>query len=156
MGSTSTSEFQRSQTTKSIRVSELGLPGAEEKSVLPTGGDQDLREFCRLERQERSCYALVRMGSAIIGSAATTMGCACFLLPCELHIFFKIGAVVCGVTLYALVFSLLPLPALLVVLGPTNKRASTSLLDVCYKLAKLEEVDGDASRAHKHHILNFP
>merc|ERR1712194_248794 len=39
-------------------------------------------------------------------------------LPCQLQIFSKIGAVVCGVTLYALLYTLFPLPTLLMTLGP--------------------------------------
>lgn len=70
------------------------------------------------ERFERSRYALERIGGSIVGSALTTIGCACFLLPCTMHIFFKLGAVVCGVTIYAVIFSLIPLPAVLMCFGP--------------------------------------
>lgn len=35
-----------------------------------------------------------------------------------MHVFFKLGAVVCGVTVYAVLFSLVPLPAVLMCFGP--------------------------------------
>eukprot|EP00439_Symbiodinium_sp_Y106_P036328 s6179_g4.t1 len=70
------------------------------------------------ERFERSKYALERIGGSIVGSALTTIGSACFLLPCTMHVFFKLGAVVCGVTAYAVVFALVPLPAVLMCFGP--------------------------------------
>mmetsp|Transcript_18194 Transcript_18194/g.31952 ORF Transcript_18194/g.31952 Transcript_18194/m.31952 type:complete len:1478 (+) Transcript_18194:76-4509(+) len=70
------------------------------------------------ERFERAKYALERIGGSIVGSALTTMGSACFLLPCVMHVFFKLGAVVCGVTFYAVVFALIPLPAILMCIGP--------------------------------------
>lgn len=58
------------------------------------------------------------MGGAVVGSALTTVGCAVFLLLCQLVIFTKIGAVVAGVTCFAIVYALLPLPALLMIIGP--------------------------------------
>jgi len=70
------------------------------------------------ERFARTKYALERMGGAVVGSACTTVGCAAFLLPCQLVIFTKIGAVVMAVTLYAIIYTVLPLPALLMIMGP--------------------------------------
>eukprot|EP00931_Biecheleriopsis_adriatica_P048929 TRINITY_DN28282_c0_g1_i1.p1 TRINITY_DN28282_c0_g1~~TRINITY_DN28282_c0_g1_i1.p1 ORF type:complete len:1528 (+),score=231.61 TRINITY_DN28282_c0_g1_i1:25-4608(+) len=70
------------------------------------------------ERFERAKYALTRIGGSIVGSALTTIGSSIFLLPCSFHIFFKLGAVVCGVTIYAVIFALVPLPAVLMFIGP--------------------------------------
>merc|ERR1712228_113182 len=58
------------------------------------------------------------MGGAVVGSSLTTVGCAAFLLPCQLAIFTKIGSVVMAVTVFAILYTLLPLPALLMACGP--------------------------------------
>lgn len=70
------------------------------------------------ERIERAQFALKRIGSSVFGSALTTIGCAGFLIPCEIVIFMKIGSIVVAVTTLAVVFALLPLPALLMIVGP--------------------------------------
>jgi len=70
------------------------------------------------ERFARTRYALERMGGAVVGSAFTTAGCAAFLLPCQLAIFTKIGSVVMAVTAYAILYTILPLPAILMICGP--------------------------------------
>merc|ERR1712070_1240070 len=75
----------------------------------------------RDERFERTRYALARIGPAIIGSAVTTAGCAAFLLPCQLAVFTKIGTVVMAVTVYAIVYTITPLPALLMMCGPCDR-----------------------------------
>jgi predicted RND superfamily exporter protein len=76
------------------------------------------------ERYFRTKYALQRMGGAVIGSACTTIGCAAFLLPCELAIFTRIGAVVMAVTISSVIYTVLPLPALLMICGPCGRDLS--------------------------------
>jgi len=96
------------------------------------------------ERFERAKYALERIGSAIVGSALTTMGSACFLLPCVVHVFYKLGAVVCAVTLYALVFTLIPLPAILMCIGPCGHDFKSLLVLLGRQASQLfPEDDGD-------------
>jgi len=75
----------------------------------------------RAERITRMKYALDHVGMAIVGSAATTIGCACFLLPCEIVVFHRIGAVVVGVTFYALFYTLVPMSAILMTIGPISR-----------------------------------
>jgi len=70
------------------------------------------------ERYFRTKYALGRIGGAVLGSAFTTLGSAVFLLLCQMYVFFKIGAVIVGVTAFAVIFAMVPLPALLMVAGP--------------------------------------
>jgi len=95
------------------------------------------------ERFSRASYALERMGGAVVGSALTTVGSAAFLLPCQLAIFTKIGAVVMAVTFFAIVYALLPLPALLMICGPCEKDFATcrgaalGLLEVAPRPGKL-------------------
>jgi len=72
------------------------------------------------ERFERAKFALEKIGPSVLGSGLTTLGSAAFLLPCSLHVFYRIGAVVCGITVYAEFFALLFLPALLMIIGPAG------------------------------------
>merc|ERR1740121_2199655 len=69
------------------------------------------------ERFERAKFALQKIGPSVFGSGLTTLGSAAFLLPCSLHVFYRIGAVVCGITVYAEFFALLFLPAVLMIIG---------------------------------------
>merc|ERR1712060_133088 len=72
------------------------------------------------ERFERAKFALEKIGPSVFGSGLTTLGSAAFLLPCSLHVFYRIGAVVCGITVYAEFFALLFLPAMLMLIGPAG------------------------------------
>ncbi|CAK0885959.1 unnamed protein product [Prorocentrum cordatum] len=72
------------------------------------------------ERFERAKFALEKIGPSVLGSGLTTLGSAAFLLPCSLHVFYRIGAVVCGITVYAEFFALLFLPATLMIIGPAG------------------------------------
>jgi len=121
------------------------------------------------ERFERSKYALERIGGSIVGSALTTIGSACFLLPCTMHVFFKLGAVVCGVTIYAVIFSLIPLPAVLMCFGPCG-HDFRSILELLGRAAQniMPEDDDDEDeeemlsvspvevQEHRRYVLNMP
>jgi len=72
-------------------------------------------------RTNRVTFALQRLGTAAIGSAATTFGCSAFLLGCQLTIFNKLGGVVMAVTVMSVLTALGTLPAVLMVIGPTHK-----------------------------------
>jgi len=127
------------------------------------------------ERFERAKYALERIGSAIVGSALTTMGSACFLLPCIVHVFYKLGTVVCVVTFYALVFTLIPLPAILMCIGPCGHDFKSLLVLLGRQASQLfpdddgdEEDDedalssiapateGDMASMQRRYVLNMP
>lgn len=128
------------------------------------------------ERFERAKYALERIGPSVVGSALTTIGSASFLLPCTVHVFTKLGAVVCGVTVYAVVFALVPLPALLMCIGPCGHDFK-SLLSLFSRAAhhfmpedddeddEEEEIsaitpvsnNGDnLTESHRRYVLNMP
>merc|ERR1719316_2613512 len=57
------------------------------------------------------------MGSAIVGSAVTTLGASVFLLPCTMQIFVKLAVVLFAVTTLACIFSVTALPAALLCFG---------------------------------------
>jgi len=69
-------------------------------------------------RYQRTGFALKSIGSAAVGSAATTCGCSVFLLFCTLTIFQKLGGVVLAVTLMSIAMALGPLPSALLIFGP--------------------------------------
>eukprot|EP00927_Polykrikos_kofoidii_P028065 TRINITY_DN24564_c0_g1_i1.p1 TRINITY_DN24564_c0_g1~~TRINITY_DN24564_c0_g1_i1.p1 ORF type:complete len:1660 (-),score=318.38 TRINITY_DN24564_c0_g1_i1:106-5085(-) len=102
------------------RIVATDEPDLSEANSVTEEGLRFLFTHRREERYERTRFAVQSLGSALVGSAATTIGCAAFLVPCTLVIFKKIGFVVLGVTFFAIIYTVLPLPAVLFVLGPTR------------------------------------
>lgn len=100
------------------------------------------------ERFSRVRYAIMRMGGAVVGSAFTTVGCAAFLLPCKLYVFVKIGSVVMAVTLYAILYTILPLPALLMMCGPCKNDLHNF---VAWSQGKLDRFHGKGKQAQPLH-----
>lgn len=74
----------------------------------------------QLIRFQRVTFALKSIGGAAMGSAITTAGCSVFLLLCSLTIFQKLGGVVLAVTIMSIFTALVPLPAALLLSGPTR------------------------------------
>ena len=73
------------------------------------------------ERLRRVRYALGARGRSVLSSAITTMGCAVFLLFCTLQFFVRFGVVIISISVLSLVYSLIFLPSLLVLVGPTSR-----------------------------------
>jgi len=71
-------------------------------------------------RFQRTAFALKSMGSAVMGSAATTAGSSFFLVFCSLTFFTKLGAMCLTVTLLSVIIALGPLPAALMAFGPVR------------------------------------
>eukprot|EP00929_Paragymnodinium_shiwhaense_P037058 TRINITY_DN19809_c0_g1_i1.p1 TRINITY_DN19809_c0_g1~~TRINITY_DN19809_c0_g1_i1.p1 ORF type:complete len:1679 (-),score=364.81 TRINITY_DN19809_c0_g1_i1:165-5201(-) len=71
-------------------------------------------------RYHRTRYALQSIGGAALGSAVTTLGCSVFLTFCTLTIFQRLGSVVMAVTFLSILGSMGPLPAALLLVGPTR------------------------------------
>lgn len=74
------------------------------------------------ERYLRVKHALQTMGSAIVGSAVTTLGASVFLLPCTMQIFVKLAVVLFAVTALACIFAVTALPAALLCFGSVKQR----------------------------------
>ncbi|CAJ1362520.1 unnamed protein product, partial [Effrenium voratum] len=74
----------------------------------------------RQERFGRVQHALTCIGQSLICSASTTAASAIFLLCCTLQFFVKFGAVILSVTILSVLHSLLFLPCLLILCGPTS------------------------------------
>lgn len=72
------------------------------------------------ERLQRVRDALKIMGRSLVGSAATTGGCALFLLFCTLQFFVRFGIVILSLAALSLVYALVFLPVLLLMLGPVT------------------------------------
>mmetsp|Transcript_11065 Transcript_11065/g.24294 ORF Transcript_11065/g.24294 Transcript_11065/m.24294 type:complete len:854 (+) Transcript_11065:1158-3719(+) len=73
-------------------------------------------------RHRRAAFAIATIGSAIGGSAMTTLVSAVLLLFCQVVIFVKFGVVICVITVLSVFFSLVFLPSLLMLAGPTQGR----------------------------------
>lgn len=102
------------------------------------------------ERFERTRYAITSIGSSVVGSALTTLLSSAVLTLCEIHVFFKIGIVIMAVTLYALIYALLSLTAMLMIAGPCQNDSQACKEFVCGLLhGRRPKREGDA----KHHKL---
>jgi len=76
-------------------------------------------------RLARTRLAVLRVGSAIWASTWSTVGSSVFLLMCQLAIFVRLGYVIIIVVSLSLLGTLFLMPAVLVLIGPSN--------DPCYK-----------------------
>lgn len=87
-------------------------------------------------RIARVRLALLHVGGANLSSAMSTVGSAVFLLFTTLTIFVKLGSVVMAVTVLSITFTLVALPAVLMIMGPPSRpwyaRLATGMLDRCW------------------------
>jgi len=93
-------------------------------------------EVAEKKQEERYCrvnHALASVGQSLIFSAGTTTASAIFLLFCILQFFVKFGAVILSVTILSILHSLVFLPALLLICGPTS-HSCQCLKHACRKL----------------------
>merc|ERR1712187_710750 len=65
------------------------------------------------------------MGGAIVSAAVSTIGSSLFLLCCTITIFIKLGLVIIAVTTLSIFFTLIALPAVMILFGPSR--------NPCYK-----------------------
>lgn len=109
---------------------------AEVALDLDEDGTIDPADEAERKQDERYCrvnHALASVGQSLIFSAGTTTASAIFLLCCVLQFFVKFGAVILSVTVLSILHSLIFLPALLLICGPTSK-SCMCLKKVCRKL----------------------
>jgi len=71
-------------------------------------------------RRKAVRHAMEQMGSAVVGSALTTLGSSFFLFFCTMAIFVKLASVLFAVTFFACIFALVALPSALLVVGPVG------------------------------------
>jgi len=69
-------------------------------------------------RKARTRLAVLHVGGAILSSAFSTIGSSLFLLLCTMTLFRKLGLIVISVTCLSIVFTLIALPAILMLFGP--------------------------------------
>jgi len=72
-------------------------------------------------RRARTRMAVIHVGGAILSATVSTIGSSIFLLFCSLVLFIRLGCVIICVTCLSLVSTLLVLPAVLLLLGPSEK-----------------------------------
>jgi hypothetical protein len=117
-------------TQLTLRV-EPGCEGSEEAGLSSTVAVadeaphpvtiQDVTGNLTSLRRARTRMAVLHVGGATMSSAVSTMGSSMFLLFCTMNIFVKLGSVVIAVTFLSIVFALVPLPALLLKVGPSEE-----------------------------------
>lgn len=93
---------------------QAGDPGA----AADQGAIKEIPEG-RLLRKARARLAVVRVGGAILSTTVSTIGSSVFLLFCSLEIFKRLGRVVIAVTLLSLISTVLVMPAVLILMGPS-------------------------------------
>jgi len=97
-----------------------------EPAETPSAGKPEAEPPLRLTAAElriaRARMAVLRVGSATVSSAVSTLCSSIFLLFCTVTVFGKLGAVVMAVTILSLYFALVPLPALLMLVGLSKSR----------------------------------
>jgi len=72
----------------------------------------------KVRRKDAVFHALNCMGSAVCGSALTTLGSAFFLFFCTIQIFTRLVTVLFAVTFFAALFATIVLPTVLLCIGP--------------------------------------
>jgi len=87
-----------------------------EHSMRTCGSDLDKTN----RRHAAVMHAMESMSSAVVGSAVTTLGSSFFLFFCTMAIFVKLASVLFAVTFFAMVFSIVILPAALLYIGPLS------------------------------------
>jgi len=70
------------------------------------------------DKVNRTRDALAKMGFSILGGAVTTFGDGCMLFFCTIIFFYKFAWIVTSTIFFAVVWSLIFLPALLMIIGP--------------------------------------
>lgn len=72
-------------------------------------------------RKARTRMALINVGGAVLSSTISTIGSSIFLLRCGLVLFIRLGTVIIYVTLLSVLSTLLVLPAVLMLCGPSER-----------------------------------
>ena len=78
-------------------------------------------------RMARFSYAVAKMGGTVVGGAATTLGAAALMLPCQLTFFYKLGLLIFTTIFCSLVFAFGFVMPLLAAAGPSGDWCGFSL-----------------------------
>ena len=78
-------------------------------------------------RMDRFSYAVAKMGGTVVGGAATTLGAAALMLPCQLTFFYKLGLLIFTTIFCSLVFAFGFVMPLLAAAGPSGDWCGFSL-----------------------------
>jgi hypothetical protein len=103
---------------------ETATSSSSAAGVEDSAADMDLEVFGSLVftdfglRKARARLAVLHVGSAILSSTISTVGSSLFLLLCTMTLFKKLGLIVITVTVLSIGFTLVALPAVLMLCGP--------------------------------------
>jgi len=75
-------------------------------------------------REGRMTFAATMMGGTVLGGGATTLGCALFMLPCQLTFFSKMANLLAATICFSLIFSFGFFLPLMSVIGPEGRPRS--------------------------------
>ncbi|CAE8610152.1 unnamed protein product, partial [Polarella glacialis] len=116
---------QRGDLRRRLSMAEVARDQADQAELRQPMVAANTKQKDRLERFERSKHALTTMGQSLLCSGITSSACAIFLVACTLQFFVKFGVVILAVTVLSLLHSLVFLPALLMLLGPTQNSCAS-------------------------------
>jgi predicted RND superfamily exporter protein len=95
-------------------------------------GQQGTEDEARRIRKERARLAMMHIGRATLASAISTVGSSIWLFCCTLIIFNKLATVLIIVTVLSILAALVELPAILVLIGPSDESWLTFLQSVLH------------------------
>lgn len=94
----------------------------EATEEVPNGG---LQLSAKQLRKARTRHVVLQVGAALLSATASTIGSAIFLVVCSLQAFNRLGLVIIVVVSISLILTLVVLPAILLIFGPSE--------NPCYK-----------------------
>mmetsp|Transcript_56703 Transcript_56703/g.132206 ORF Transcript_56703/g.132206 Transcript_56703/m.132206 type:complete len:303 (-) Transcript_56703:66-974(-) len=93
-----------------------------------------------LTRKEKVRDAMVHLGSAILGGAATTAGATIFIFPTYIYLFYQLGVMLCVNTLIALFYCFFFLAPTLMICGPIGQCGDCFSLLLCRCLRRTKQL----------------
>ena len=95
---------------------------------------QESDSFGCTTREDRTKYALEKMGSTVLAGAITTAGSSMFMFACQMTFFYKMAILISVTILFSLIYSLGFLISAMILIGPEYKFGNIKpLFKVCKK-----------------------
>ena len=85
---------------------------------------QESNHFGHKTREQRTRYALEKMGSTVLAGAITTAGSSMFMFACQMTFFYKMAVLISVTIFFSLIYSLGFLIAAMITIGPQNEFGS--------------------------------
>jgi len=85
---------------------------------------QESNHFGHKTREQRTRYALEKMGSTVLAGAITTAGSSMFMFACQMTFFYKMAVLISVTIFFSLIYSLGFLIAAMITIGPQHEFGS--------------------------------